>query len=147
MKVLVCGGRNFGELTLIPRGDTPLAIRVGQRLRDDHFLMMDYLSALHVRTPVTLIIEGGAKGADTAARIWASLSDVPSRCFPADWKSLGRRAGPIRNAQMLAEGRPDLVVAFPGGAGTEGMINLARNAGISVERALTVPHPALSPPG
>jgi hypothetical protein len=33
---------------------------------------------------------------------------------------------------MLKEGHPDLVVAFPGGKGTAGMIALARAAGIPV---------------
>ena len=45
---------------------------------------------------------------------------------------LGRKAGPIRNQRMLDEGKPDLVVAFPGGKGTNGMIDLARNAGVRV---------------
>jgi hypothetical protein len=41
-------------------------------------------------------------------------------------------AGPIRNQRMLVEGKPDLVVAFPGGKGTAGMVTLARNAGVDV---------------
>ena len=34
--------------------------------------------------------------------------------------------------QMLEEGKPDLVVAFPGGRGTENMKKLAREAGVEV---------------
>jgi ABC-type Fe3+-hydroxamate transport system substrate-binding protein len=33
---------------------------------------------------------------------------------------------------MLNEGKPDLVIAFPGGKGTQMMINLAESAGIPV---------------
>jgi hypothetical protein len=33
---------------------------------------------------------------------------------------------------MLNEGRPDLVVAFPGGKGTAGMMALARKADVPV---------------
>lgn len=50
---------------------------------------------------------------------------------------LGRAAGPMRNKQMLEEGKPDLVVAFPGGAGTENMVKQAKAAGIRVLRIET----------
>ena len=51
----------------------------------------------------------------------------------AKWDELGRngrKAGPIRNQQMLDEGRPSLVVAFPGGRGMADMVRRARNAGV-----------------
>ena len=32
--------------------------------------------------------------------------------FPADWDAHGKAAGPIRNTQMLTEGKPDYVIAF-----------------------------------
>jgi len=44
----------------------------------------------------------------------------------------GRAAGPVRNAQMLAEGKPDFVVAFPGGRGTADMCKQARARGVKV---------------
>ena len=50
----------------------------------------------------------------------------------AEWHRLGRKAGPIRNQRMLDEGKPDLVVAFPGGTGTAGMVALACKAGVRV---------------
>lgn len=50
--------------------------------------------------------------------------------FPADWDRYGKAAGGIRNSQMLIEGKPDLVVAFPGGNGTRDMVLKARKAGI-----------------
>jgi len=53
--------------------------------------------------------------------------------FPADWSRHGKSAGPIRNRQMLIEGRPDIVVAFPGGKGTANMIKQAVEAGVKVE--------------
>jgi hypothetical protein len=36
-----------------------------------------------------------------------------------EWDELGKKAGPLRNQRMLDEGKPDLVVAFPGGGGTK----------------------------
>jgi hypothetical protein len=54
--------------------------------------------------------------------------------FYADWDKHGRAAGPIRNQQMLDEGKPDLVVAFllPQGSGTLDMIRRTEKAGIEV---------------
>lgn len=52
--------------------------------------------------------------------------------FPADWDKYGKRAGYLRNVQMLDEGKPDLVVAFPGGKGTAMMVKLAKERGVRV---------------
>jgi len=57
--------------------------------------------------------------------------------FPADWKSYGKGAGPIRNQLMLDEGKPDLVLAFhndiSSSRGTADMIRRAKKHGISYE--------------
>jgi hypothetical protein len=50
----------------------------------------------------------------------------------ADWAGLGRKAGPLRNERMLHEGKPQLVVAAPGGRGTSHMTHIAREAGVEV---------------
>jgi hypothetical protein len=61
---------------------------------------------------------------------------VDIRTFSADWDKLGAAAGPVRNQKMLVEGRPDLVVAFPGGKGTADMVRRSERAGISAFRPL-----------
>ena len=38
----------------------------------------------------------------------------------------------IRNRRMLIEGKPDLVLAFPGGKGTANMVEISRKAGVKV---------------
>lgn len=111
MKVLVCGGRDFND-----------AARV-------HFVLDHYHAEA---TGFTLVIHGAARGADSLAGQWAILRDVAQRAFPADWNRHGRSAGHKRNAQMLVEGKPDLVIAFPGGRGTADMIRQARAAGVWV---------------
>lgn len=108
MRVLVCGGRDFQDARGL-------------------FASLDGL----VPRP-TLIIQGGAFGADALASEWAYKRDVLERQFPADWKRHGRAAGPIRNQQMLEKGKPELVVAFPGGIGTADMVRRARAAGVRV---------------
>lgn len=89
------------------------------------------------------IIEGGAPGVDTQAREVARAFDYAVRTFPADWKKHGRAAGPLRNQQMLDEGKPDLVLAFhtdPSlGRGTADMVRRARKAGIPVEVIISPP--------
>jgi hypothetical protein len=78
-----------------------------------------WMDALHKLHPFTTVIHGAATGADSLA-------------FPALWKKHGKSAGPIRNAQMLDEGKPDYVLAFPGGPGTANMIKQAKQRGIPV---------------
>lgn len=103
LRVLVCGGRHYY----------------------DEQRVTSILNALHAAHPEMVVIEGGAMGADWLARRWAIERGVPHETYPADWQRQGRSAGPLRNAQMLREGRPDVVVAFPGGAGTLDMLNQA----------------------
>ena len=69
---------------------------------------------------------------------FAEWARIPVKEYPADWQKHGRAAGPIRNQQMLDEGKPDLVVAFDGGRGTADMIARAEKAGVRVVRATKV---------
>ncbi len=113
MRILVCGGRDYAD---IPALDTAL-------------------DAIHAQRPVTRLIHGAARGADSLAAAWARSRGIPTLPFPADWNKHGKAAGFLRNATMLREGCPDLVVAFPGGKGTAHMVKLARNAGVTVLEA------------
>ena len=45
---------------------------------------------------------------------------------------LARMGGPLRNQRMLHEGKPDLVVVFPGGGGTKDMVRRAVKAGVAI---------------
>jgi len=109
-RVLVCGGRDFNNPDW-------MSATLGELSRDAGW---------------SVIIEGGALGADRQAREWAVANGLAVETFEADWHRHGRRAGPIRNRRMLEEGMPDLVVAFPGGHGTADMVRQATEAGILV---------------
>lgn len=106
LRVIVCGGRNYNDRNHI------------------HNTLCDIDAK---RGPISCVIHGGVTGADHEAMIWAQM-----------WAECGRKithfpfAAPIRNARMLAEGKPDLVVAFPGGRGTADMVRQARAAGVEV---------------
>ena len=110
VRVLVCGGRDYTN-------------------REDFFWHMTHTA---VGWAEWTIISGCAKGADSLAIDFANTYNLDCLKFPADWKKHGRGAGPIRNQQMLDEGKPDLVVAFPGGTGTADMVRRAKNAGVKV---------------
>lgn len=113
MKVLVCGGRDYADSARV-------------------FATLDFMAdeARTVGDPIDAIIHGGASGADYLASAWAGLRGVETIPFPASWIKYGKAAGPIRNQQMIDEGKPDAVVAFPGGRGTADMVRRARAAGI-----------------
>lgn len=108
----------------------------------------DYFNADHVhntlcridaeRGPITCVIHGAATGADTEAMRWAQMmATIPGRTitlapFVPDWRTHGKAAGPMRNRRMIEQGRPGLVIAFPGGKGTADMVRRSRLAGIEV---------------
>lgn len=110
MRLLVCGGRDYSN-------------------REALFSFMDLIKP-------SVVIQGGATGADRLAAEWATEKDVYLITFEASWSEFGKSAGPRRNRRMLTEGKPDLVAAFPGGAGTEDMIKAALDARVMVMRVV-----------
>ena len=113
-RVLVTGDRNWSDWSLI-------------------------LTELKEFPAGTVVIEGGARGADTLAkRVAESLFGEDSvEEYPADWNQFGRAAGPIRNQQMLDEGFPTIVLAFHSNLaesrGTRDMIKRALKVGVPVK--------------
>jgi hypothetical protein len=73
--------------------------------------------------PIT-IIEGEARGADSIAREEALALGYEVLRFPANWRQHGKAAGMIRNRQMLVEGKPNLVYAFPTSVNSIGTRNM-----------------------
>jgi|ERR1700722_2297569 len=110
MRILVCGDRKWYDYSLILRtirgiGGEP-----------------------HV------IIDGCASGADVMGfRVALTLGWKYER-YPALWNEYGKAAGPIRNQQMIDEGKPELILAFHDditrSKGTKDMIQRGINAGI-----------------
>lgn len=119
-RILVCGGRDFNDYEFIRNSLDKLCFDRGW-LFDTEYCM-----------PNIHLIHGAARGADDCADQWGVVNWVPTSVYPAEWDKYGRRAGPLRNIQMLKEGKPDIVVAFPGGRGTEHMKKIAREAGVEV---------------
>ena len=89
--------------------------------------------------PVLQLLHGAARGADQLIASAADQLGWPVTAIAADWQRHGRRAGPIRNRQLLdraqqlavAVSTPRqpvavLVIAFPGGPGTASLLQQAR---------------------
>lgn len=119
MRILVCGGRDYTEYEKLKRKLYP------------------YVDEAQASKKEVVFIQGEAKGADFLCKLFvldelAYHTGVKIKSYPADWKKYGKAAGGIRNQQMLDEGKPDLVVAFPGGTGTADMVRRAKKAGVEV---------------
>lgn len=103
MKILVCGGREY----------------------KDRDYMFKYLDNLLETWDDFILVSGMARGADRLSVKWAEQNNITVEPYPANWDKHGKAAGPIRNRQMLKEAKPDIVVAFPGGDGTNDMVEIA----------------------
>ena len=126
-RLLVCGGRDYGYRT-----DPKTGKKEKYQPEIDHIWHTLDLVWRSIGRPL-LVIEGEQRGVDLLAREWAEEKGLEVKGFPADWDKYQKRAGFIRNAQMLEEGKPQAVVAFPGGVGTRMMVSLSRRAGIPVK--------------
>lgn len=112
VRIIICGSRNWTNKRTIHREIDRLLAKYGDEL---------------------VIIQGGARGADTIATIYALDKNIKVCSYNADWETYGKRAGPIRNQRMIDEGKPQGVVAFDlGTSGTADMVSRSRNAGLPV---------------
>lgn len=107
MVTLICGGRDFTSYDALEEAMKMLP------------------------TKPTILIQGGAKGADYLGKLWAILNDVQYAEVPAMWENFGKSAGFKRNAAMLLL-RPEYCIALPGGVGTRMMIDLCNKANVPV---------------
>jgi hypothetical protein len=86
-RILICGDRNY----------------------KDWLKIQDYLNTI---SRTTIIIHGGARGADSLAGNLATSLKMKVIKLQAEWDKYGKAAGILRNQQMLDEEHPDLVVYF-----------------------------------
>lgn len=111
--VCVCGGREF----------------------NDYSFMAYVLGYATNRLLIKWFLTGGAPGADRMALEWAARHRYATRSLNARWKTQGRAAGPIRNAELADElvriGNV-VVIAMPGDRGTADMIMQCTMRGLFV---------------
>jgi hypothetical protein len=100
MRLLVTGGRHLDDVALIHRA----------------------LTLIHAAQPLCVVIHGGHALAGVAIEDWARDMRLHVLRYPANWREFGKRAESIRNDFMLADSRPDLVLALPGGDDTRALV-------------------------
>lgn len=106
-KVIITGGRDYNDVVMVED--------VLNFIRPD------------------IVIHGDCSGADTIAKNWAKerfIKDIP---YPY-LSEYGKAGGPIRNKQMCSENTDAIVIAFPGGKGTENCIKEAVKLNMIVMR-------------
>mgnify|MGYP000860885121 FL=1 len=98
---------------------------VGSRTFNDYKLLKEHLDEIHAVTPITLIISGGAKGADSLAEKWAHQNNIETLIFKPEWDRYGKQAGYLRNKDIILNS--DRVLAMWDGVskGTLHSINIA----------------------
>ena len=109
-RIIVCGGRDYTDIEKV----NIILTKVWNKHKN------------------ATLVEGGARGADRLAQNWARQNSVPVETIPADWDRWGRSAGYRRNSEMANLDNVIGVVAFPGGKGTQHMIDTAQERGIKV---------------
>lgn len=116
-------------------------IVTGSRYRkfEDRALIFEQLDYLHKTRFIELLIQGGAMGVDQLASTWAIQNGIPCATVNANWVRYGLGAGPVRNEWMAKLFYADLLAAFPGGSGTQDMIEAAIRHGIEVVQFVDVP--------
>jgi hypothetical protein len=107
----------------------------GSRDWTDAAVIEDALRPFWTQWPSAILVHGDAKGADKmASAIWRGWGGQ-DEAHPAAWATLGKRAGYVRNAEMVALGA-DVCLAFirHHSRGASMTADLATEAGIHVHR-------------
>lgn len=89
MKLAIVGSRSFGDFNLMEKS------------------ILDRYEIGNI----SMIVSGGAKGADALAERFASKYNIKTVIFKAEWNLYGKSAGPRRNTEII--NFADEVVAFP----------------------------------
>lgn len=67
-------------------------------------------SLISAGVSITEVVSGTARGADRLGERWARENLIPISRFPAQWDTLGKSAGYVRNKEMAAYA--DIAVLF-----------------------------------
>lgn len=108
-RILISGSRNWSDQQTIYRA------------------LGEYAGAEHV-----VLLSGRCmQGADVICEAYALENDWEIEAYPADWKQFGKKAGPMRNAAMVAAGA-DIALIFikDSSKGAGGCAMMAHRSGI-----------------
>jgi len=97
---------------------------VGSRTFDNYTLVEHTLSTY--KQQIEVVVSGGARGADKLGEQWATENGIKTLIFKPDWTKYGKRAGILRNNDIIQNA--DYVIAFWDGQskGTAHSISLCK---------------------
>ena len=97
---------------------------VGSRTFTDYTLLETILDKY--KDKINVIVSGGAVGADSLGAKWATKNGIKTTIFKPDWNTYGKKAGYMRNMQIIEE--CDICIAFWDGEskGTKHSIGLCQ---------------------
>ena len=72
---------------------------IGSRTFNNYILLKEILE--QYKPKITLVVSGAAKGADSLGERWALENKIQTLIFPAKWDEYGKRAGFIRNEDII----------------------------------------------
>ena len=118
-RIVVCGGRRFNDYEELKSTIT-------------NFLRQRKIVLENVE-----IVSGHCQGADMLGERYAKEYGIKFTIFPADWERYKRKAGPIRNKQMIdhimqAENKAVIAFISENSKGTKQTVLLAKRVGIPV---------------
>lgn len=96
-------------------------IIAGSREITSYNLLVEAFTLCPFSDNIKEIVSGCAKGVDTLGERFAEDNDITLSKFPADWKTLGKKAGIVRNCQM-GDYSDCLIALWTGSNGTKHMI-------------------------
>lgn len=115
-----------------------MSIRIlitGSRSWDDINYIRSVFSKMNEEVSEDIILISGAcpTGADRLGEIVAAELGWRTELYPADWNQHGRKAGFVRNSQMV-DTEPNLVIGFVrnGSKGASMTVNLGKKKGLPV---------------
>lgn len=117
IRILVCGGRHFDNYDLLEKTINEVTEESGCEDIE--------------------IVSGHCDGADKLGELYAEKHNAAVKIFPAEWKKYGKRAGPMRNKQMVdyisgCEHKTVIAFVSVNTKGTRNTSALAKKAGVLV---------------
>ena len=106
MRLAIIGSRTFNDYSLLEREVRLFELSQGER--------------------ISMIISGGAKGADTLAHKFAANNNIPIMEIIPNWNKFGKKAGMLRNIDIWNDS--DCGIAFWDGEskGTKHSFSIAK---------------------
>jgi hypothetical protein len=98
---------------------------IGSRSFNNYELMKSTITSNFEGIKIALILSGGARGADSLAEVLGKELGIPVKVILPDWKHYGKKAGLIRNTEIIKES--DAIAAFWDGS-SRGTLDSIRKA-------------------